>query len=251
MDLVCVIPARLKSSRLPHKPLLDICGKTMLERTFNRARAVFDSSEVFIATDSELIKNSAESYTDNIIITSSECKTGTDRIAEFSKIIEAKAYINLQGDEPIMPIKNIEIIKEHALLDPELILNGFAKIDHQDDYFSRTIPKVVFDNSNKLLYMSRSPVPGNKSGTFQISHKQICVYSFPRKILKYYGPLEKKSANEAIEDIEIMRLIDAGQSVQMLEMSENTVAVDTLADLERVRLIIEMQGEDRPEYDCS
>ena len=103
MDLVCVIPARLKSSRLPHKPLLDICGKTMLERTFNRARAVFDSSEIFIATDSELIKNSAESYTDNIIITSSECETGTDRIAEFSKIIEAKAYINLQGDEPIMP----------------------------------------------------------------------------------------------------------------------------------------------------
>ena len=61
----------------------------------------------------------------------------------------------------------------------------------------------------------------------------------------------EKSANEAIEDIEIMRLIDAGQSVQMLEMSENTDAVDTLADLERVRLIIEMQGEDRPEYDCS
>ena len=115
----------------------------MLERTFNRARAVFDSSEIFIATDSELIKNSAESYTDNIIITSSECETGTDRIAEFSKIIEAKAYINLQGDEPIMPIKNIERIKEHALLDLELI-NGFVKIDHQDDYFSRTIPKVVF-----------------------------------------------------------------------------------------------------------
>lgn len=251
MKLVCVIPARLKSTRLPHKPLLDICGKSMLERTYERACQVFDASEVYIATDSNIIERSANNYTKNVVITSEKCLTGTDRVAEFAQIVTADAYINLQGDEPIMPIENIKRIRDRAKLNINNILNGFAPIDHLDDYFSKTIPKVVLNETSKLLYMSRSPVPGNKSGSFEGGHKQICVYSFPRHILKNYGPGKQKSINEKFEDIEILRLIDRGFDIEMIEMSQNTIAVDTMADLERVRLIIQMQGEDLLEYDCS
>lgn len=251
MKLVCVIPARLKSTRLPHKPLLDICGKSMLERTYDRACQVFDASEVYIATDSNIIERSANNYTKNVVITSEKCLTGTDRVAEFAQIVTADAYINLQGDEPIMPIDNIKRIRDRAKLNINNILNGFAPIDHLDDYFSKTIPKVVLNETSKLLYMSRSPVPGNKSGSFEGGHKQICVYSFPRHILKNYGPGKQKSINEKFEDIEILRLIDRGFDIEMIEMSQNTIAVDTMADLERVRLIIQMQGEDLLEYDCS
>lgn len=251
MKLVCVIPARLKSTRLPHKPLLDICGKSMLERTYERACQVFDASEVYIATDSNIIERSANNYTKNVVITSEKCLTGTDRVAEFAQIVTADAYINLQGDEPIMPIENIKRIRDRAKLNINTILNGFAPIDHLDDYFSKTIPKVVLNETSKLLYMSRSPVPGNKSGSFEGGHKQICVYSFPRHILKNYGPGKQKSINEKFEDIEILRLIDRGFDIEMIEMSQNTIAVDTMADLERVRLIIQMQGEDLLEYDCS
>ena len=251
MKIVCVIPARLKSTRLPHKPLLDICGKSMLERTYERACQVFDASEVYIATDSDIIEKSANNYTKNVVITSDKCLTGTDRVAEFAKIVTADAYINLQGDEPIMPIDNIRRIRNRAELNNDMILNGFAPIDHLDDYFSKTIPKVVLNEANKLLYMSRSPVPGNKSGSFEGGYKQICVYSFPKHILENYGPGNQKSFNEKCEDIEILRLIDRGFEVEMLEMSQNTIAVDTMTDLERVRLIIQMQGEGLLEYDCS
>lgn len=251
MSVVCVIPARLKSTRLPQKPLLNICGKTMLQRTYERARHVFSKDDIFIATDSEKIKKIANKFTNNVVLTSEDCLTGTDRLAEFSKIINADAYVNLQGDEPIMCVENIKIMKEHAESDPSTIYNGYARIAYHGDYFSNMIPKVVVANSKKLLYMSRSPIPGNKNGSFQRSNKQICVYSFPKYALNHYGVGTTKSANESEEDIEIMRLLDLGLEVQMIEMSPNTVAVDTPEDLERVRMIIETYGEDLLEYDCT
>lgn len=250
MSVVCVIPARLKSTRLPQKPLLNICGKTMLQRTYERARHVFSEDDIFIATDSEKIKKIAKKFTNNVVLTSEDCLTGTDRLAEFSKIVNADAYVNLQGDEPIMCIENIKMIKEHAERHPNIIYNGYAPITYHGDYFSNMIPKVVVANSGKLLYMSRSPIPGNKDGTFKRSNKQICVYSFPKHALNNYGVGTTKTANESEEDIEIMRLLDLGIEVQMLKMSPNTVAVDTPADFERVKMIIETYGEGLDEYDC-
>ena len=151
---------------------------------------------------------------------------------------------------PIMPIQNILDIKKQAEQNIDTVINGFASITHHEDYFSATIPKVVVNESNQLMYMSRAPIPGNKAGKFESAYKQICVYSFPKKALENYGLKSSKSKNENIEDIEIMRLLDRGFTVKMLEMSSNTIAVDTLEDLERVRLIIQMQGEDLSEYDC-
>lgn len=251
MSIVCVIPARLKSTRLPRKPLLNICGKTMLQRTYERARQVFEDNEVYIATDSKIIEDHAKSFSQNIILTSEDCLTGTDRLAEFSKIIHADAYINLQGDEPIMPIENIRIIKEAAQKNTEKIFNGFAPINYYKDYYSTMIPKVVVSEKNQLLYMSRASIPGNKEGAFKAANKQICIYSFPKATLSNYGVGTRKTVNEEIEDIEIMRLIDLGLNIQMIKMSSNTVAVDTVEDLDRVRMIIETHGENLSEYDCS
>lgn len=250
MSVVCVIPARLKSTRLPQKPLLNICGKTMLQRTYERACHVFEKNDVYIATDSKKIQQVANQFAKNVVLTSEDCLTGTDRLAEFSKIVDADAYVNLQGDEPIMCVENINIIKKHAEIDPNMIYNGYAPITYHGDYFSNMVPKVVVAKNGKLLYMSRSPIPGNKAGSFQRAHKQICVYSFPKYALHNYGLGTAKTANESEEDIEIMRLIDLGIEIQMIEMSPNTVAVDTPEDLERVRMIIETYGDDIVEYDC-
>ena len=250
MSLVCVIPARLRSRRLPQKPLLNICGKSMLQRTYERARHVFAEEDLYIATDSEKIEHVAKKFSKNVVLTSEDCLTGTDRLAEFAKIIDAEAYINLQGDEPIMCIKNIEIIKKYAEKDPHIIYNGYAPINYHGDYLSNMIPKVVVAENKKLLYMSRAPIPGNKNGSFQNANKQICVYSFPKAALSNYGVGTVKTFKENEEDIEIMRLLDLGFEVQMLEMSANTVAVDTPEDLERVKMIIENFGEDVLEYEC-
>jgi 3-deoxy-manno-octulosonate cytidylyltransferase (CMP-KDO synthetase) len=250
MKTICVIPARLKSTRLPHKPLLDICGKSMVQRTFERACAAFPAEDVYIATESEKIVEIAESFTQNVILTSEHCATGTDRLAHFADIIEADVYVNLQGDEPIMPIENIVAIKDSIRKYPGKVINGYAPINNVEDYFSPMIPKVCVKANGELMYMSRSPVPGNKQNTLVKSHKQICVYAFPREILKHYGVGLQKTEVEDIEDIEILRLLEADIPIQMVPMSSSTIAVDTSEDLQRVRDIIQTQGDDLTSYDC-
>ena len=250
IDIVCVIPARLKSTRLPHKPLLEIVGKSMIERTYERASAVLPNEIIYVATDSELIFSECKKFTDNVVMTSENCLTGTDRVRKFSEIIEAEVYINLQGDEPIMPLQNIKKIYEEALVNRSEILNGYAPISEKYQYESRTVPKVVVSNSKKLLYMSRSPIPGGKTTDFKLGYKQICVYSFPRWVLDRMAEYKSKTTNEAVEDIEILRFLENDHEIKMLEMSSNTVAVDTQEDLNLVRMIIEAQGENLPEYDC-
>lgn len=249
-EIACVIPARLKSTRLPHKPLLDIVGKSMIERTYERASAVLPNEIIYVATDSELIFSECKKFTDNVVMTTENCLTGTDRVREFSEIIDAEVYINLQGDEPIMPLKNIKKIYEEALLNRSEILNGYAPITQRYQFESRTVPKVVVSNSDKLMYMSRSPIPGGKTTDFKLGYKQICVYSFPKSVLAKMAEYKSKTTNEAVEDIEILRFLENDHEIRMLEMSANTVAVDTQEDLNLVRMLIEAQGESIPEYDC-
>ena len=122
------------------------------------------------------------------------------------------------------------------------ILNGYAPISEKYQYESRTVPKVVVSNSKKLLYMSRSPIQVEKLliSSLVISN---CVYSFPRWVLDRMAEYKSKTTNEAVEDIEILRFLENDHEIKMLEMSSNTVAVDTQEDLNLVRMIIEAQGE--------
>lgn len=247
--VVCVIPARIQSTRLPRKPLIDIVGKSMVQRTYERAIEVFNAEDVYIATESANIVDHVKSFGAKALLTTDMCLTGTDRVAEASLQIQADYFINLQGDEPIMPFKNIEQIKRTAEQSEEKILNGYAKIENIAEYYSTMIPKVIIDRNDNLIYMSRSAIPGNKAGEFIKSLKQICVYCFNREQLIFFNSFTEKSHNEEIEDIEILRFVDNGFDVKMIEMSPNTVAVDTIADHGRVELIIKNQGENLSEYD--
>lgn len=247
---MCVIPARLKSTRLPHKPLLDICGLTMIERTYRRAESVLGKRDVYIATDEEKVKDLCSTFTNNIVMTSEQCLTGTDRVAEFASYIDADVYINLQGDEPIMPTGNIEKILEIAKKDPHHIHNGFAPIKQEYQFISRTVPKVVVTKSGKLMFMSRAPIPAGKSQGFKTGYKQICIYAFPKSTLTDFRYMEHKTENEEIEDIEILRFLENDYLIKMHALSPSTVAVDTYEDLELVRMIINAQGEGLPEYNC-
>ena len=165
-DFVVVIPARLNSGRLGRKPLADICGKPMILHTYERALEATVNNNIFIATDSVEILEICQSRGANCVMTSKECLTGTDRIAEFSEKIQAKVYVNLQGDEPIMDSANICKMIEAGVQEPNLIINGWASIQTKKEYISSTIPKVVIKENGDLMYMSRSPVPGNKANRF-------------------------------------------------------------------------------------
>ena len=237
-DFVVVIPARLNSGRLGRKPLADICGKPMLLHTYERALEATSRDNIFVATDSNEIMDVCQKANANCVMTSEECITGTDRVAEFSEKISAKVYINLQGDEPIMNSKNIVKMIKNGVQEPDSIINGWSSIHKKRDYLSRTIPKVVVKENGDLMYMSRSPIPGNKSNEFIKAKRQICVYSFPLKALQFIAANPTKSAVEEIEDIEILRFLETGWRIKMIELSGNSVAVDTPRDLQVVRKIM-------------
>jgi 3-deoxy-manno-octulosonate cytidylyltransferase (CMP-KDO synthetase) len=234
MRYVVVIPARLKSTRLPEKPLIDLFGQSMIQRTYNQCLKAVDKSLLYIATDSDKIADHCTLLGMNVIMTSDSCLTGTDRIAEFSKKINAEYYINVQGDEPLINPDDIRImINSLDAFDGE-ILNGYASIDNSHDYESRSVPKLVFRKDKRLMYMSRSPIPGNKSASFEKAYRQICIYGFPKKALEDFSKEAHKTLFEDIEDIEIVRFLELGYDVRMIEMSADSIAVDNPEDVEKV-----------------
>jgi 3-deoxy-manno-octulosonate cytidylyltransferase (CMP-KDO synthetase) len=239
MKSVIIIPARMASSRLPKKPLIDILGKSLLERTFEQCSKAVSPDRIYVTTDHIEIYNHCKERGINVLMTSDTCLTGTDRIAEVAEMLDADIYINVQGDEPLInPDDILELIK-NAELHPTKILNGFTEIFTIEDYQSRTVPKVVFREDGRLLYMSRSPIPGTKNLNFTKSYRQVCIYAFPKVALQEFASRKQKTQFEEAEDIEILRFLEMGFDVQMVRLSGASISVDVLADLEKVKLYLE------------
>lgn len=238
MDYIVVIPARYQSVRLPGKPLVKIDGVPMIERTYRQCLQAVEPQNILIATDDQRIFDHCQSIGANVKMTSIECETGTDRIASLLDDVNADIFINVQGDEPILDPNDLRKVIKVAQENRSVVINGYSQITDQEQFFSRTVPKVVFRPDGSLLYMSRNPVPINKAGEFKVGWRQICVYAFTREALSLYGPGKTKSPLEAIEDIEILRLLEAGIPVQMIELSGNSLAVDVPDDITRVEAIL-------------
>ena len=233
MKYIVVIPARFKSKRLPGKPLANIGGLPMIVRTYNQCAKVVSKDKIVVATDNLKIKNVCDEYNIKSIITSNKCLTGTDRVAEVAKKIKAKSYINVQGDEPIFNPKDIVKLMKMSKKYPNDILNGYSDIKSKKLFYSRNIPKVIFSKKKKLLYMSRSPIPGSKKKKFNKSYRQICAYVFPRKkLLKFKSNV--KSDFEMIEDIEILRFLELGFDVQMIKLTGSSISVDIKSDVKKI-----------------
>jgi len=242
-EFVVVIPARYESTRLPGKPLIDLKGKSLILRTYEQCVKAVDANLVYVATDSESIKLHCDKNNIQVVMTSSNCLTGTDRIAEFASQVKSKTYINVQGDEPLINPEDILKMIDVAKKFPEEIINGYASISSKEQYESLTIPKLVFRPDGRLLYMSRSPIPGNKEADFRKAWRQICIYAFPKNALLEFANLVDKTTLENEEDIEILRFLELGNEVRMIELSSESIAVDTPEDAERVRAILKKTEE--------
>ena len=239
MDWLIVIPARLNSTRLQEKALIDINGQTMIQRTYNCAlNAVKDRNKIIIATDSYKIYKHARGFNAKVEITPNSCLTGTDRVFEIAKKYEASQYINLQGDEPIFPPEVIEYFIREAQKNKSIVHTAVKEILNKEQFLNKSIPKMVFSKSRKLLYSSRAPIPFNKSGTFQKAYKHICIYAYNKKHLKKFNSSEK-SFFEKIEDLEINRYLENNIEVNCIEVKKSGVAVDTLYDLNKVKEILQ------------
>ncbi|RXK87345.1 3-deoxy-manno-octulosonate cytidylyltransferase [Filimonas effusa] len=233
-DFIIVIPARYKSTRFPGKPLIDLNGKSMLQRTYEQCIKAVPRELVYVATEDERIMEHCKAFNMQAVLTSDNCLTGTDRIAELANSIHADYYINVQGDEPLFNPQDITTFIK--LLDKYKgeILNGYCTITDEKQYYSVSVPKVVFAPDGKLMYMSRSPIPGNKSSRFVKAWRQVCIYAFPQNALKAFASCDVKTNLEFEEDIEILRFLELGFNVRMIELSDDSIAVDAPDDVANV-----------------
>ena len=238
MKYVVVIPARYKSKRLPGKPLINIGGLPMIVRTYNQCAKVVSKDKIVVATDNLKIKNVCDEYNIKSIITSNKCLTGTDRVAEVAKKIKCNFYINVQGDEPFFNPHDLKMLIKQAEKKPKEVINGYTEIKDRKLFFSSSIPKVVFDKKEYLLYMSRGPIPSNKVQEFKKAWRQVCAYSFPRKALLDFANTKNKTPIESLEDIEILRFLEKGYKVKMIKMSNKSLAVDNNEDLEKAKIYL-------------
>ncbi|MDD3444501.1 MAG: 3-deoxy-manno-octulosonate cytidylyltransferase [Zavarzinia sp.] len=236
MTACVIIPARYASSRFPGKPLVPILGKPMILWVAELSARAVGRDHVYVATDDARIAAVVEGAGFNTLLTSSGALTGTDRLAEAAAKIDYDIYINVQGDEPLVDPEDIRRCIDEKRRRPDHVINGFCWLSPQEVPSSPNIPKVVMNESGRLLYMSRSVVPGFKDQKQAPKgyRKQVCIYGFSRAELEAFAGFGRKSEVEASEDIEILRFLELGIGVQMYETKPGSLAVDAPEDVAAV-----------------
>lgn len=239
MKTVIIIPARFGSSRYKGKPLVKILNREMVLRVADICSKVVDKQNLYVATDSKKIANVVLKDGYKIKMTSSKCLTGTDRVAEAALKIKSQIYINVQGDEPTIDPRDIKKVIKKKMKYPNHVICGFDRVHKSEDPSSINLPKVVVNNKNELIYISRALVPGKKKVNEKINYnKQVCIYAFNKNELKKFYGKGMKSETEKIEDIEILRFFDLGIKIKMVRLNSNSVAVDEKADVKKVEKLL-------------
>jgi len=230
-----VIPARYKSSRFEGKPLACISGIPMIKRTFDRVKSSEYLDDICVATDDHKIFSFCEENKIPVMMTNPNHPTGTDRVAEVANKLDFDLYVNIQGDEPVIDPKAIQEVVENFKKNRNKydVYGMYKKIENQEEIKSDSIIKTVVNENGDLVYMSRHPIPFNKSSENPDFYKQVCVYGFSAKALNYFSKSDK-TVNERYEDIELLRYVDLGIKVKMIKTSVSSIAVDYPDDVKKV-----------------
>ncbi|MFA3790790.1 3-deoxy-manno-octulosonate cytidylyltransferase [Aliiglaciecola sp. SL4] len=242
MKTVVLIPARYSSSRYPGKPLVPLLGKPMIIWVAELASEAVGKENVYIATEDSRISDVVEQAGYNFVMTSDKCLTGTDRLAEAAKQINADIYINVQGDEPLVNPSDIQKAIDAKINDMSSIINGYCWLSEDEDPTSVNIPKVITTENDVLIYMSRCALPGFKDpqNAPKGYKKQVCIYAFSAEELKMYQSFGRKSELEFSEDIEILRFLEFGKRIQMYETTPGSLAVDVPEDVAPVEKALQV-----------
>ncbi len=230
-----IIPARLKSTRLPNKMILDICGKSLIQRVYEQAKKS-NADEVIVATDNIQIIEIIEKIGGVAILTSESHQSGTDRIAEAVQNLDLDFIVNLQGDEPLIDPQIINQILNLAgkveFASAMRIINNLADLNNPN------IVKVITDKFDNAIYFSRSPIPFNRDSLLNLDYFQhIGIYGYSCSFLEIYSKLQETKL-EKIEKLEQLRAIENGYKIKMITTEYKSIGVDTFEDLESVRKII-------------
>jgi 3-deoxy-manno-octulosonate cytidylyltransferase (CMP-KDO synthetase) len=241
MKKVIIIPARLDSSRLPKKVLLDLKGKTVIQRVYEQCLKVKNVDGVYVATDSIEIKEVCETFTNNVIITKSTHKSGTDRIGEAVSAIDCDIVINVQGDEPFIEPSLIEALVNSFSNSEISMSSAMSKINNVKDLQNTNVVKVVTDLHNNALFFSRSLIPfprdvkeistANEVIEESQFFRHIGIYGYRKDFLLHFVNLEQ-SYLEKVEKLEQLRALENGFKIKMIEANSSLIGIDTQEDFE-------------------
>ena len=234
---VGIIPARYNSTRFPGKMLHSILGKSLIRRSYENACRVELFSEIIVATDDKRIYDHVVEFGGRAIMTSAECRTGTDRVAEVVRDhgIEADIVVNIQGDEPCLQPEVIRALVEKLRANEDAVMTTpVARIDESRDIFDPSVVKCVFDSSGRALYFSRSPIPfPGKNGETGDYFRHLGVYCFRREFLLKYSELTPTPLQKS-EDLEQLKVLERGHPIHICIVEDEAIGVDTVEDLKRV-----------------
>ena len=237
--VVDVIPARFASSRFPGKPLAEINGIPMIVHVFQRVIEAVLPSQVLVATDDQRISDRCSDEGVSVVMTPSSCLTGTDRTWRAVENINVEIVVNVQGDEPLVDPATILAVIEAKRENPGCVINAMSRIGDAKSVKNPNVPKVLVDRNGRLLYMSRAVVPYDANVDAKPTYfRQVCVYAFDKLELEAFAQHDGKSRLEEPEDIEILRFIDLGIPVKMVEVQPSSMAVDTPEDIVQVEAIL-------------
>jgi len=236
MKVVGMIPARLESSRLPEKALVEICGLPMVVHTYKRACCAKKLDDLYVVTDSEKIRKTVEQHGGKVLMTGRHHKTGSDRLAEACKYIDCDIVVNIQGDEPLVDPDHIDAIVTPLIEDPSLQISvGVTRYSKKN---SPSDIKAVLDLEDNILYCSRTDIPSDARTPVHEMLKMCFIVPFRREFLLKYASWQPTPL-ESIEFNEYLRVLEHGVRMRAVHVENAKISVDTYDDLSEVRQLME------------
>lgn len=252
-----MIPARYASTRLPGKVLVDLCGRSMVQRVYERCAEAELLDEVLVATDDQRVRDAVQQFGGRVEMTSADHASGTDRLAEVAGRVDCDVICNIQGDEPMIEPAAIDAAVRPFLDDPDLQMATIATpIETLEEHTDTSVVKVVADAQGWALYFSRAPIPHFRveegaaqpdaprvhptSGMAPLKH--IGLYVYTRDMLLWYAS-QPQSRLERTERLEQLRVLEAGRRIRVVQVQYSPIGVDTPEDLRRVRELLSREDE--------
>ena len=244
MKIVGIIPARYGSTRLPGKPIKDICGKPMIRHVYERVQQSRLIDEVIVATDDERIIRAVDTFNGKAVMTSVEHPNGTSRAAEAVKDMNVDIIINIQGDEPFIEPEMIDEVAEALINNEETPTATLCCRISEEKFNDENVVKVVRDINGNALYFSRSLIPFPRKRENHLVFEHIGIYGYTKSFLLKYIEL-KDTPLSVTESLEQLRILENGYNIMVVETKYpyEALSIDTEEDLESARRIINKAGK--------
>lgn len=234
LRIVGVIPVRLESTRLPRKALRTLCGRALVHQVYDRAAQCTLLTDLILATDSPEIEAYCREHNLKVMMTSSEHRSGTDRIQEVAMRTQADVFVNIQGDEPMITPTHIELLVEPFLASGAIQVTTLKTPISPEEAQDLSVNKVVTDAQGRALYFSHLPIPFRRDGvTGPPYYKHLGLYAYRKEVLEKFPTLPASRLEEA-EKLEQLRLLENGIPIQVVETELDTIGVDTEEDFRKV-----------------